>query len=232
MGAHGINGVRHVVWDWNGTLLDDTAACVATINRMMAARGLGSVDAVRYREVFGFPVRGYYEALGFDFAREDWDAVANEYHRVYAEESRRAALREGMRAVLTSLHAAGVPMSVLSASEHSRLEQMLREHAVAHYFGCVRGLSDLYAHSKVEAGRALLRVMDRSPSEVVLIGDTTHDHEVADALGCRCVLMAGGHQSASRLRACGVQVADDPEGMVRLLWAMLSRQDMRAAVTA
>ena len=52
-----VAGYRHVIWDWNGTLVDDVAATLAAVNRMLSARGMPALDIVRYREVFDFPVR-------------------------------------------------------------------------------------------------------------------------------------------------------------------------------
>ena len=70
---------KNVVWDWNGTLLDDAGISVATLNAMLARRGLPTITTERYREIFGFPVKGYYEHLGFDFRRDDWDGISREY---------------------------------------------------------------------------------------------------------------------------------------------------------
>jgi len=194
--------LRHILWDWNGTLLDDVAACVCAINRMLRRRGLPEIGEALYRERFGFPVRNYYAALGFNLAAEDWDALAREFHAHYAETARGAPLRAGAAEALAALSARGVPMSVLSACEQSILERMLAERGLDGHFERVRGLSDLYAGSKRELGRRLLRELALPPEAVVLVGDTIHDHEVARALGCACVLLAGGHQAEERLRRC------------------------------
>jgi phosphoglycolate phosphatase len=204
----------HVIWDWNGTLLDDVQACVDAINRMLARRSLPMTDTVRYRDIFGFPVRGYYAELGFDLAAEDWDGMAREFHADYAETARPAALRNGARAALAALRAAGTPMSILSACELGILRRMVAERGVDAFFDHIFGLGDLYAASKVELGRRMLRDTGVDPAKVLLVGDTVHDYEVAQALGCRAVLMAGGHQSAARLRACGCPVLEGFEAVV------------------
>ncbi len=193
--------IEHVIWDWNGTLLDDVDACVGSINRMLPARGLPAVDSERYRRVFDFPVISYYVELGFDLDSERWDAVAVEFHEHYGELAKKSRLREGIREVLSRLHAAGVSMSVLSACENTILNRMLEEHGIAHFFGQVRGLDNLYASSKLETGRMHLRELNIPSGRIVLVGDTLHDVEVADALGIRCMLVGGGHQHEERLSA-------------------------------
>lgn len=204
-----MTSVRHIVWDWNGTLLDDIGACVETINRMLGKRRLPLLDAVRYREIFGFPVRDCYLVLGFDLDSEDWDAVAREFHAQYAESSRHATLRPGTTALIDRIGTRGIPMSILSASPSDLLEVELCRFGMRDRFRHVYGLGDLYASSKMELGRRLLNEMGSTADTVLLVGDTTHDHEVARELGWQCVLVGGGHQSEEKLMRCGCTVLTD-----------------------
>lgn len=205
---------QHVIWDWNGTLLDDLHACVETINRMLVRRSLPILDASRYQEIFGFPVKDCYLTLGFNLEREDWDEISREFHAIYAETSASSGLRAGIRDVLDQLRHRGHPMSVLSASEHNLLRRMIHSRGVAHVFHHVYGLTNLYAASKIELGRELLRELGLPPSNVILIGDTTHDYEVSAAIGCKCILITGGHQSERKLKQCGCPVVSEPRHLL------------------
>jgi phosphoglycolate phosphatase len=199
----------HVIWDWNGTLLDDARACVVAINTLLERRKLPRISLRQYLNVFAFPVRDYYLQLGFDFSREDWSSVAEEYHAVYAVASAPAPLRKGAAALLKRLQAKGVTLSILSACELTLLRRMLEERGIRGLFHHVYGLSDLYAHSKVDLGHTLVNTVGTPRGEALLVGDTTHDFEVAQAIGVPCLLMTGGHQSAAKLRACGCPVVTD-----------------------
>lgn len=206
--------IKHIIWDWNGTLFNDAKACVRTLNVILKDRGLPLVNLEQYREIFRFPVKEYYEILGFDFTAEEWDAMAVEFHAIYFDISREMDLRQGITGVLEKLQSARMPMSVLSAAETASLERLLCEHGIRHYFEHVEGLSDIYASSKMEAGRTLIGKLELPPESVLMVGDTTHDHEVASALGCACVLLSGGHQAGHRLKQCGCRVLDlDAEGL-------------------
>jgi phosphoglycolate phosphatase len=209
--------IQHVIWDWNGTLLDDLHACVTTINRMLGRRSLPLLDSTRYREVFGFPVQDCYRVLGFDLESEDWDDISREFHAIYEETSSSSGLRDGVIDVLDQIRQRGSGMSVLSACERNLLARMLHSRGVAHAFHRVYGLSNLYAASKVDLGRELLRELDIPPSGVVLVGDTTHDFDVSVAIGCRCVLMAGGHQPEWKLKQCGCPVVSGPHHLLEAL---------------
>ena len=65
-----MKNAKHIIWDWNGTLLDDKWLCVESINQALQKRNLPELSDDRYMEVFTFPVQEYYKAVGFDFDKE------------------------------------------------------------------------------------------------------------------------------------------------------------------
>ena len=197
-----------MVWDWNGTLLDDTLASVNAINTLLARRGRAPLDIARYREVFGFPVIDFYRAIGFPLEREDWDGLAREFHDQFLAEPS-LGLQEGARETLAWVRGRGLPQSVLSASEHGILTRMLDGFGIRAYFTDVFGAANLHGHSKAALGQNLLRKLALRPEEVLIIGDTLHDAEVAHGLGIPCALIAHGHQSARRLAQSGLPVLPD-----------------------
>lgn len=207
--------LKHIIWDWNGTLLDDRQACVDAINILLGRRGLPAVTIQQYLEVFDFPVRNYYLKLGFDFTRDDWNAVAVEYHEAYARTSPSAPLRHGTTATLETLRAHGIGVSVLSACELRLLRRMIQERHILPYFEHIYGLDDLFAASKVDLGHSLLNNAGLPRAHTLMIGDTTHDYEVARAMGIPCLLMTGGHQAESKLAGLGCPLASDFKGVLK-----------------
>jgi phosphoglycolate phosphatase len=194
---------KNIVWDWNGTLLDDIAVSVKTLNRMLATRALPPVTATAYRERFGFPVRPYYESLGFDLDTEGWGAISEEYVALYRSLSREVALTEGVRALLPAIRRAGIRQYVLSALREDLLEAMLERFGIRPFFNGVCGVDNIHADGKIARGREMLARCPILPEESVMIGDTLHDAEVATALGLRARLYTGGHNSAERLQRQG-----------------------------
>ena len=93
--------------------------------------------------------------------------------------------------------------ALLSASAQDSLRDAVRAFELDCFFDQVAGLDNIYAHSKVELGRELVSSLPCAPSEAVLVGDTLHDAEVAQAMGTGCVLVAHGHQSRARLHQHG-----------------------------
>jgi phosphoglycolate phosphatase len=208
---------KHIIWDWNGTLLDDAHACARAINILLERRNLPPVTFQQYQDIFDFPVRNYYLQLGFDFSKDDWNSVATEYHAVYAVTSAQAPLRAGTLATLQALRENGIGQSVLSACELTLLRRMMDERGILGFFEHVYGLSDLFAHSKVDLGHTLLANSGLAPEDALLVGDTTHDFEVAQAMGVPCLLMTGGHQSESKLRPCGCPLASGLDAVLEFI---------------
>lgn len=199
----------HVIWDWNGTLLDDAPWCFQVINGMLARRGLRELpDMSAYHEVFGFPILEYYQKVGFDFTREPFERLAEEYIFLYhSENSSNCQLHPHAQAVLATIHERHISQIILSASEQGNLLSQVSCFDITGYFDEILGISDIFATSKLEV--ALDYMTREKISRAVLIGDTEHDYQVAQRLGVDCLLIANGHQGRERLLACKVPVLDD-----------------------
>ena len=212
-----------ILWDWNGTLLDDVALCVDALNRLLERHGyVQRYDLTSYREIFGFPIVDYYRRAGFDLAKHPFEDRAESYMADYIPASAACPLMEGAVEALAAFRAAGVRQVVLSASPVTTLQQQVTERGVQHYFDRLLGLGDIYAKSKVEVGLRYLAESGFDRRRAVMIGDSVHDFEVAQALGVHCVLQAAGHQPAAVLRATGASVADD----VRQAAALILKEDV------
>ncbi len=208
--------VSHIFWDWNGTLLDDTQACVNSINVLLAKRGVPTLDLPRYRDLFGFPVIDFYRRINFPLVSENWNAVAREFHDVFLSDTT-FKLQAATVDTLQRIQAKEIQQSVLSASEQSILDLMLETYGIRDFFTHVCGVNNLFGDSKIEIGHKLLTQLTIPSDDVVIVGDTLHDVEVAQALGISCVLIAQGHQSRKRLEQAGVPVFEDLDAFYRAL---------------
>jgi phosphoglycolate phosphatase-like HAD superfamily hydrolase len=189
---------KYILWDWNGTLLDDTSAALATLNAMLRRRGVGEIGLEFYRDNFAFPVRPFYEAIGMVLDNEDWDELAQEYHDLYAQQPKR--LNPDAVSALKAVSAAGVRQSIISALRQDLLEEAVRSYGVEGYFEHIYGVDNLDGESKLSRAEDLVKML--GDKDFVVIGDALHDKEVADRLGCGCVLCSQGSHSHSRLSAC------------------------------
>jgi phosphoglycolate phosphatase len=208
-----IQNYQHIIWDWNGTLLDDLSLSIDIVNSMLTQRGLSALTHPRYREVFTFPVRDYYQSIGFDLVRESFDELSLEFVTKYKSRWHESSLYPQARVILEQIRDSGRSQSVLSAHHQETLVELVETFEVAHLFQHLVGLDNSHATSKIHRGERLLTILPHQASEVLLIGDTLHDAEVAEAIDVDCVLVAHGHQSKQRLKQSGAPVVDSLSGL-------------------
>ncbi|MGQ1908750.1 HAD family hydrolase [Marinifilum sp. RC60d5] len=197
---------KAIIWDYNGTLLNDLSIGVECINRMLSKRELPLLSVERYREVFTFPVKKYYESVGFDFNREDWDKAAKEFIQHYTSLLPQSEIFPEALELLSKFSANGKKQFILSAMEQNMLNQSTQNENIITYFDEISGIDNIYASSKIKNGLQLLKKYKLQAKEVCLLGDTTHDYEVAKELGCQCILIAAGHQSFNKLKQTGCPI--------------------------
>jgi phosphoglycolate phosphatase len=196
---------KRLIWDWNGTLLDDVPAAVNALNRMLVKRGASPMTIAHYRSRFGFPVRSFYAELGVDLNRWDWDEICEDFHSYIAEEPQ--SIREDTVSALQLAKDHGFSQCVLSALRQDLLERSLEKNGLMGFFDLVYGVDNLDGASKLQRGHELVAALGAGVENAIMIGDTLHDAEVAKALGIGCVLVSCGHQRYERLAAAGVPVA-------------------------
>ena len=196
-----------ILWDWNGTLLDDVDLGIFCEEIALPRFHYPPFTREEYLQYFDFPVKDFY--LRHGVREEDYMPVAKCWNEAYLENFSMASLREDAMETLKRFEKAGFLQAIISASHQEALEKQvasfsgLKEHLQA-----VQGISSTVATSKIEEAKILMQHLRAVPSETVLLGDSNHDLETANTLGCRCCLIAGGHQAKSRLLDLGAPVFD------------------------
>ncbi len=199
-----------VLWDWNGTLLNDLEMNLEIVDALLSDHGLkGPVSKEFYLENFGFPVSKFYIKMGFDLSKEDFLLLADEYDREYLKRLPQTFLFEDAESALASLSESGVHQAVISATKHERLVPQVRDYNVEKYFDAVLGTENNLGNGKTAVAAQWLRNSGANPERTVFIGDTLHDLECAKKIGCTCFFIARGHNSKEKLLATGCEVFDD-----------------------
>jgi phosphoglycolate phosphatase len=195
-----------IIWDWNGTLLNDVSICIDIMNEILGRRGLDKLTRKKYQQIFRFPVIEYYRQLGFDFERDSFENLSVEFIDAYNRKLKDAKLFKHSMDILDEFKSRNYSQVIISAMKQSSLEDSLRDKKVWDFFDYVIGLDDHYAESKIDFAVDFISRNSIYAGKAILIGDTTHDYEVARALDCKCLLVANGHQSYDRLAVTGVPV--------------------------
>ena len=201
--------MKYLIFDFNGTVLDDLDVCVKCENKTIEHYKLDRQPLTReeYLRIFTFPVKDYYEKVGFDWNKFSYEEVGAYWFSWYRALKDEYKVHDGVIDVLNKSHEKGYKNILLSASSLVELKKQLEELKIAEYFDEVLGIDNIYAGSKVDV--ALNWIKDKDPKECLMIGDSLHDLESAEAMGVECVLVSKGHQSKEVLLESYDKVVDD-----------------------
>ncbi len=200
---------KHIIWDYNGTLLNDVELCVDIINELLEARNLKKVSVDEYKQLFDFPVKDYYERIGFDFHKESFEKVGTEFIIQYDKRSNTTKLQTGVYELIQSISDTGIKQSILSARKKEQLDEELTKFGILNFFEYVFGLNDHYAGGKTDIGKQLIKKIGLPPEQILLIGDTTHDCEVAKTLGINTLAVTYGHHPKEKFEPYKVEVKNN-----------------------
>ena len=138
---------------------------------------------------------------------DSFDKVSKEFIGNYEDRwLEECMLHSEAERTLRQLSELGMTHSVLSAAKQEALAAGISYYGIRDHFLGLVGTDNIYARGKVERGRHWIKQLDWEPDEIVMIGDTLHDFEVAEAIGTDCILMAHGHHCPTRLASTGAPV--------------------------
>jgi len=206
-----ISKYKHIIWDWNGTLFNDVELSVSVVNNLLTKRNLAPLSIETYKEIFTFPVKDYYAAAGFDFEKESFETLGKEWMDEYEQRKHECGLSNSVLPLLEKVSAMKIEQSILSAYSQHTLVEVVSRYGLLKYFSHLVGLDNIYASSKALRGKELMKKLALKNGDALLIGDTTHDYDVATEIGAHCILLASGHQNKKNLLRCGVTVFNSTE---------------------
>ena len=206
-----------VIWDFNGTIFDDVQIGIESINTLLGRRGLPLISGKEeYQSGFMFPIVEWYKNMGFDFDKESYDIVAEEWVKEYLSREHLAKLVSGVFEAINFFKNNGIKQVILSVAETSMLKRQLSELGIIDYFEEVIGLDNIKAAGKKDI--AISWRKEHSDDKLLFIGDTDHDHQVAVAIDADCILVSAGHQSYERLSKLTptLAVLESPKEIIKL----------------
>ena len=213
--------IKYVIWDWNGTLINDAWLFVDLMNEELDERNLPLITITEYQKYFTFPVKKYYEILGFDFNKEDFEKVGYEFIQKFKKRKFEAQLFPNSKFILESTKKLNIKQSIVSAQEHNLLNETIKHYKINSYFESISGIDNYYADNKIQIAKKLRNNIKYDNHEILLIGDSVHDFEVAQALKINCVLYSKGHYSKKRLKKCDCQMIDDHKQLEKIYYSKI-----------
>jgi phosphoglycolate phosphatase-like HAD superfamily hydrolase len=194
-----------VVWDWNGTLLDDFHACFSATNAAFAPYRV-ELTVEEYHRCITRPLEAYYaKVLKRALWPGEYERLQADWTSAYNELVARCELRDGAVEVLTLLAAAGTTQSLLSMWDDSALEAEVIARSIDDHFVVVQGSCPGH-RVKGPLLREHISALGVSADRILVVGDSADDANAARALGAHCVLVSSGYESGEVLAATGVPV--------------------------
>ena len=201
-----MNNIKTIIWDWNGTLLNDVDVCIDAMNILLQKRNLTKISKEHYKKIFTFPVIDYYKKVGFDFNKDSFDILAVEFIDIYRKKLKSCNLFDDVKPILQKFNNNNYQQIILSAMQEADLKQSVIEREIKNYFQQILGINNHFANNKIGIAKDYINKSNLKPEQTCLIGDTIHDYEVAQKIGCKCILVDRGHQSRTRLLKTKVPV--------------------------
>ncbi len=203
-----------VIFDFNGTLLNDVDLCFQLLNELLALQGKKPVSKELYLKTFGFPIKDYYLKAGIDFSMHSFEELAVIFHNEYNKRSINCLLYPKIIELLESLKKRQIPLYVLSASKKETLINQLRFYKIYDYFDDIMGLDNNHAYSKESLA---VEFKNNNPGHYLYVGDTDHDYEIGTILKADTFLVSCGHQSKEHLLESTKQVLNDTYDIIHYI---------------
>lgn len=209
----------HIIWDWNGTLFNDVELCAGIMNVLLTQDSLPNISTQKYKEIFTFPVEEYYKIAGLTFERKSFEVLGKQFMIEYELKKNNCQLYPGVLKLLSLLNEKSIGQHLLSAYEQQSLNNILKYYHIDNYFQNISGLDNIYASGKLHLAHKLARKIrsNGKAGNILLIGDTIHDYEVAKGINSECILLSHGHQNEERLLKLGIPIAKNFDELTILL---------------
>lgn len=203
--------MKYLIWDFNGTIVDDVKLGVNCINQLITKYLKRPPLKIReYQDIFTFPVKDYYEKVGFDFSTLDFKKLGNEWIELYDEGFKEVTVFDDVVALLNEARNKGYRNVVISASKEDKLKSEMAYLNLTSYFEEILGINDIYATSKLAIAQ---KWAEDKKGELIFLGDSLHDEEAASSIGARCYLISRGHQSKKVLQKGQSTIIDNLKGV-------------------
>lgn len=197
--------IQLVTWDWNGTLLADTEACMDADNHVIETFGGKPLPRNEYSRVFDFPTLEFNCNQGADKYAMIENDFAGVFHKYYEQRASKCRTRRGAREVLSWVHRKSIDSVILSNHLKSEIIQQLQRLNIEEYFSEVLANEDkksnAIGNNKIQKIHDYLSNGNYNPSQTVIVGDSPEDIGIGKELGMRTVGITDGYFSTSRLKA-------------------------------
>lgn len=202
--------IKTIIWDFNGTIIDDVDVAVKILNSILKELEYNIlIDKDTYKDLFTFPVIEYYKNVGIDYNKHSFELVANLYHKYYNKYMIQAKINKHFYTLVDYFKSLGYKNVIISATREDILKKEISNYELNDYFDEIYGINDIYAHSKKDIANNWNNTSKLAKYEKIYIGDTVHDYEVANLINSKPYIICSGHQSKKILENNNIKTYKD-----------------------
>ncbi len=203
---------RLLAFDWDGTLADSTGLIARAIQQSCRDLGLPAPDDDSARHVIGL---GHLDAISLvapTLAAADVARFSERYRMHYLAGDADIPLFPGIAEMLDELDRGGFLLAVATGKSRIGLARALARHGIAHRFVASRCADEGFPKPHPGMLLALMELAGATPGETLMIGDTTHDLELARNAGTDAIAVTyGAHPVAGLVAMMPVATVHSPE---------------------
>lgn len=181
-----------IVFDWDGTLMDSTAAIVKSIQAAAADLELPVPDKEAASYVIGLGLREAMESVVPGLEPQYYPRMVDRYRHHYLIKSQELDLFEGVRAMLEDLTHRGHYLAVATGKSRAGLNRALQETQLGSFFHATRCADETFSKPHPAMLNELTRELGQAMGRTVMIGDTTHDLLMASNAGASGIAVRYG----------------------------------------
>lgn len=168
-----------LVFDWDGTLMDSAATIVAAIQAASRDIGADEPSEAAARHIIGLGLNEAIAALFPDMAAADYSRLADRYRVHFMAQDAGIPLFAGAEEAIRELHAAGFMLAVATGKGRHGLDRVLDHTGLRPYFHATRCADESFSKPHPQMLLELMERLDASPDKTLMIGDTSHDLQMA-----------------------------------------------------
>lgn len=208
---------KSIIFDWNGTLINDTKLTFQTELNSFKKNGIKVKSINYYRGIFVHPISKYYDLVGLNPKDYDYEKLNNEFFEEYKKQWRNVHLFKNAKEVLIDLKCAGYDLYIISATEINLLKEQLEFFGIIDLFKDIIASDNTSAVGKTEYGKIFAKEHNLTKENCVLVGDTTHDYELSEALDIPIIFFSKGHNTKKRLKTLNLPIADNYKQLKKMI---------------
>ncbi|MDO8487103.1 MAG: HAD hydrolase-like protein [Candidatus Curtissbacteria bacterium] len=198
--------IKLVAFDWNGTILSDTVACLVGDDAALVALGYKPISLKKFQETFEVPLVNFYTKIGVNpkIPKAKLEKSETIFHETYEARAANSRTRAGTRSLLKWLKAHNIPSVIFSNHIRYQIIKHLKRLKIEEYFAEVIGNGQtneiIFNRGKGEKLMDYLKAKKINPAEILIVGDTVEEIEIARELGAIAVAITNGYNSTKRLK--------------------------------